>query len=359
MTEQPLYILQICRRFGPVGGMERYVWELCRELAAAGHHVEVVCEVNLSPEPLHGVAVHVLGTVRPKPRWLAHLRFSRHVRDWLTQHPDSSRVIHSHERTNVHHVTTFHGPPFATVRELPLWKRFSLRVKMNSWLEKHELCGQQVQAIIPNSGHIAAQLTHYYPEVASKLTHPIAPGVRCFKQRAPHPVDAAAGIIGFVGKEWKRKGLPKAIALLEQLSQRRPNLQCWVIGPNPSEIEHLFQQASFSFKLLGERKAEELYPQMDLLLHPANKEPYGMVITEALAAGVGVVISDVCGAASEVNASLGDVLSLDSDIMRWSDAVDARLQRAGQPIHYQRSWQVVAQEHLALYQQIQTEQEPL
>ncbi|MDQ6967827.1 MAG: glycosyltransferase, partial [Mariprofundaceae bacterium] len=158
-----LTIVQICRRFGPVGGMERYVWELCRELVSMGHQVHVLCEVNLCTEPLSNVSIHELGTVRPKPRWLAHIRFSRRVHHWLKQHRTPEMIIHSHERTQDHHISTFHGPPFAKVRDFPLWKRISLRIKMNLWLEQRELCATQVQMIVPNSIHIANDLRHYYP----------------------------------------------------------------------------------------------------------------------------------------------------------------------------------------------------
>jgi len=121
---KPLEIVQICRRFGPVGGMERYVWELCRELAAMGHQVHVLCEANRCTEVVKGVHIHELGIVRPRPRWLAHIRFSRHVHTWLKQHRTANMIIHSHERSQDHHITTFHGPPFAQVKERPLWKRF-------------------------------------------------------------------------------------------------------------------------------------------------------------------------------------------------------------------------------------------
>ncbi|MDQ6956943.1 MAG: glycosyltransferase family 4 protein, partial [Mariprofundaceae bacterium] len=83
---KPLVIAQICRRFGPVGGMERYVWELCRELASMGHQVHVLCEINLCSEPLSRVNIHELGVIPPKPRWLSYLRFSRRVHIWLEQH---------------------------------------------------------------------------------------------------------------------------------------------------------------------------------------------------------------------------------------------------------------------------------
>jgi len=62
--------LHVVRRYGPVGGMERYVWELTRALVQAGHPVTVICERLHAPAPA-GIDVHELGEVAPRPRRLA------------------------------------------------------------------------------------------------------------------------------------------------------------------------------------------------------------------------------------------------------------------------------------------------
>ena len=73
---QPLKVLYVVRRYGPVGGMERYVWEVTRELAALGHQVVVVCERCHMEKP-QGITVHELGEITQRPRWLSLLRFGR------------------------------------------------------------------------------------------------------------------------------------------------------------------------------------------------------------------------------------------------------------------------------------------
>jgi len=350
-----LIITQICRRFGPVGGMERYVWELCRELANAGHQVHVLCETNLCKEALPELTIHELGIVRPKPRWLAHIRFSRRVHAWLEQHRTDEMIIHSHERCRDHHITTFHGPPFAQIREAPIWKRFSLRVNMSLWLEKRELCSPKVQIIVPNSIHIRQQLAAYYPAITRQLMPPVAPGVSAGGKRPMRHIATDAGVIGFVGKEWKRKGLKKAIQIVNTLAETRENISFVVAGPLEKNIHSLFESSSFKVTLLGEVNTKELYPQMDVLLHPAINEPYGMVVTEALSAGVPVVISDVCGAASEVTPQRGRVLSLNENDSAWAQAIESCLNEdLYQHIHYQRSWYDVALAYNKVYQTINT-----
>jgi len=344
-------ILHVVRRYGPVGGMERYVWEITRELAALGHQVEVVCERCHGEKPM-GIAVHELGEVAPRPRWLSLLRFGRRVAHWLQENPRPGFVIHSNERLAAHDVTTFHGPPFATVRDKPVWKRISLRVAMQFYLERRELSAACY--IVPNSMVIHKQLAHYYPEFAHKLTVPIAPGVADTPPRSWRPAPLNGGIVGFVGKEWQRKGLPMVVELVAKLRQERPNLELWVAGPQPQEVQPLFSSWRGGYRLLGWRSDTEYFSQLDVLIHPAKAEPYGMVITEAMAARVAVVVSDRCGAAAQVSAESGTVLPLEAPLDQWVHGVAAQLNRPEAPPQFTRRWREVAQEYETIYALVRT-----
>ncbi len=343
-------ILHVVRRYGPVGGMERYVWEVTRELAALGHEVEVVCE-RCHVEKPQGIAVHELGEIAPRPRWLSLLRFGGSVADWLKAHPRTDWIIHSDERLGVHQVTTFHGPPFANVLDKPLWRRLSLRVAMQLFLERRELATARV--IVPNSIVIKEQLAHYYPEFAHKLSAPVVPGVTMPAPRAWQPAPNDGGIVGFVGKEWQRKGLPLAVDVAAALRRTRPNLELWVVGPEPQEAQHLFAGWQGGYRLLGWRSGTEHFGQLDVLLHPARAEPYGMVISEAMARQVPVVVSGRCGAAEQVSADAGAVLPLDAPIERWVGAVAQQLDRTTAPPSFVRSWRDVAREYETIYQGVQ------
>jgi len=341
----PLNLVQIVRRYGPVGGMERYVWEMSREMAELGHQVTILCEQLLSQSAPAGVQIVELGCVTPKPRWLAHLRFSARVSAWLIAQPEQNRIIHSHERTGVHQFTTFHGPPFAAVRNKPWWQRISPRIYANLWLEQRELCASQVKAVIPNSPLIATALRQYYPAIATRLATPIAPGVADIPLRPERSVSAQGGIIGFVGKEWKRKGLDIAVQIVAEMRQQRPGLTLMVAGPDPDEIKHLFQDWHDGYTLLGELDSTPLYAQFDLLLHPARLEPYGMVIAEARAAGVPVLVSSACGIAVELEQD--SVLNMDADIRDWAHAAEHNLGERRSII--KRDWKTVAEEQIDCY----------
>jgi UDP-glucose:(heptosyl)LPS alpha-1,3-glucosyltransferase len=331
--------------------MERYVWELSRALASAGHPVTVLCERLHAPAPA-GIAVNELGEVAPRPRWLALLRFSRRVERWLRRHPQPGAIVHSHERLGVHQVTTFHGPPFATVFERPWWRRVSLRVWMQLWLERRELLGAGVRAVVPNSHLIAQQLLRYYPSVGPRLTAPVPPGVAAGPARPARAVPADGGVIGFVGKEWKRKGLEQAVAIVAELRRRRPRAELWVVGPDPAEVEALFDRWQGGYRLLGWSSDASVYAGFDLLLHPAVAEPYGMVIAEAMAASVPVVVSERCGIAPEVGSEAGSVLAPEAPLADWVTACEHQLARATPPRGFVRSWEKVAAEQACSYRRL-------
>lgn len=339
-------IIHIVRKYGPVGGMERYVWETTRELAKLGHQIQVICEINLAGQQKN-ITVHELGRMIYRPRWLYYWRFGRRVQNWLSAHPQPGWLIHSHERAGVHQITTFHGPPFASVRDKPWWNKISLRVAMQLYMERREL--RVAQYIVPNSQIISQQLASYYPEYAYKLTQPVVPGVVPGMVREPREVPKTGGIIGFVGKEWQRKGLPLAVEIAAQLRRDRPQLELWVIGPEEREVRHLFAGWQGGYRLLGWRSDNSHFREIDVLLHPAKAEPYGMVISEAMAARVPVVVSDVCGAAAQVSCEAGEVVPLDAPVNQWVSAVARQLIRVEVPPIFVRGWDVVAREYMSIY----------
>ncbi len=340
-----LELIHVVRRYGPVGGMERYVWELTQELQQLGHRVSVICE-RCHVEKPNGITVYELGEIAPRPRWLSLLRFSRRVARFLADHPHPNSVIHSHERLNIHHLTTFHGPPFATVLDKPWWRLISLRIAMQLFLERRELTTPRF--VVPNSQFIKQSITHYYPELAHQLTEPIVPGVVAGVLREPRQVPPDGGIVGFVGKEWLRKGLPWAVQTVAALRRTRPNLQLHVVGPAAADVVHLFADWQGGYKLIG-WSDQAHYAVFDVLLHPARAEPYGMVISEAMAAKVPVVISDVCGAAAHVAAASGAVLPLSVPLDAWVNALEQQLSRCEPVPKFERGWGKVAEEYVEVY----------
>jgi len=344
-------VVQIVRKFGKKGGMERYVWELSHALADQGVLVHILCEEATDTCNHHLIKVNTLKRVFEKPRWLAMLRFSYNVSNWFKHNSLKEFVIHSHERTSIHQVTTFHGPPFAHIRDKPFWKRISLRVKVWLYLEKRELCSDQVRLVLPNSRLIGKDLMHFYPCIKNRLHVPACPATKDPNMKIKKLKDRS-NIILFIGKEWERKGLDFAVQIVEKIRLKDKSIEFWILGPDPDSVRHLFKNWTDGYRLLGWADPRNYLPSARLLIHPAISEPYGMAISEATSFGVPVVISTNCGIASQITKKSGRVLTLDDSIDLWVKVCSKEIKRNNLVHKVGKSWTESALDHIKIYDSI-------
>jgi UDP-glucose:(heptosyl)LPS alpha-1,3-glucosyltransferase len=341
----------VVRRFQPLGGMEGYVWHLAHALSQRCPQVVVLCKEFSEGSDIR-IEVKTLRCLGFGSGWVRLMLFSGAVASYARTSGVLPLIVHSHERTSIHHVTTFHGPPFALIHTYPFLRRWSLRAWAYLWMERRELCAPNVLAVVPNSSNISTTLAQYYSCMGGRLRRPIPPGVEDVPTRTYRAVAQQWGLIGFVGKEWRRKGLETALAICAALARERPKLVLRIYGPDPAEIKHLVTSLRFAVECMGWRDAKPELCELDLLLHPARSEPYGMVISEAMAAQVPVVVSDACGAAVDVSASNGVVLPVDSSLGDWVKACESMLSLKETVPAFRRSWDDVALEYIALYEEV-------
>lgn len=346
-----LKVVHVVKNFGPVGGMERYVWELVHELAKAKINITVLCETQHA-QPETNIKVIEIGKTFKKPTWLSMLFFSKKVKSYITNHPAAfaQTIIHSHMRISIHHVTTFHSSVFKC-RKRRLFDFLSPRIHAWLYLEKMELCGSKVQAVLPNSSYIAEMLKKNYPCCVDKIGFTAFPGVAEHFYTIPREADGKT--VGFIGREWKRKGLEMVCDIIKPMLAELPELKLLVAGPAKEEIEHLFSDwPAKSYRLLGWKKTEEVIGQVDVLIHPAKSEPFGMVVAEANAAGVPCLISTHCGIGELLTTEMGRTLPL-SNKQQWRDELKILLQHQQDIKQIQHlSWAALAKKHISLYSSI-------
>src|SRR3954464_11707029 len=104
--------------------------------------------------------------------------------------------------------------------------------------------------------------------------------------------------IAFVGQAVERKGLPVLLRAFEALREHVP-AELTLIGAMPDEIEPLLLDGREGITILGkvddETKVRALR-EADVLAAPSlGGESFGMVLTDAFAAGTPVVASDIAG----------------------------------------------------------------
>lgn len=121
-----------------------------------------------------------------------------------------------------------------------------------------------------------------------------------------------AKIIVTIGQIGLRKGQDVLAAAAPQIVSQVPNAHFVLIGERTSQkqesiefqraIESTFRENGLQdhFHALGYRNdVAELLSEADLLIHPANQEPFGRVLLEASACGIPIVATNV-GGTSEI-----------------------------------------------------------
>src|SRR5262249_55156858 len=116
--------------------------------------------------------------------------------------------------------------------------------------------------------------------------------------------------IAFVGQAVERKGLPLLLRAFEALREHVPT-ELIVIGPSPEELAPMIMDPA-GITMLGKVSDEEkqrVLEKADVLCAPSlGGESFGMVLTEAFAAGTPVIASDIAGYRDVVRDGVDGVL---------------------------------------------------
>ena len=348
-------IVQIVKRFGPVGGMESYVWRLTHGLSEQGLSVSVVCEQVIG-EVSDDIDIIQVEKSQEKPRWKSMLLFRARVDSLLKDRFQGQKIIvHSHERSLSHHVTTFHGPPINANGNLSWIQRLSPRIRGWMQMEHHELLSLSVQCIVPVSSKVKDALTAEYPDLKGKHVQLGMPGVESVTD---HMVpdgfnnEAAARLV-FVGKEWKRKGLWRAIDIVESLRVSDPNASLDVFGVDPSDVPKKLRKIT-GVRLKG-WASEIPWANYDVLIHPAENEPFGMVIAEARSHGVAVLMSDRVGAADLAFNGVR-IVPFDAQLSEWESALQELVASSDRSSEVKWTWNDLVNLHCqTIYPQLKAE----
>jgi UDP-glucose:(heptosyl)LPS alpha-1,3-glucosyltransferase len=152
-----------------------------------------------------------------------------------------------------------------------------------------------------------------------------------------------ANVVLTIGSAYLRKGVDRTMIALASLPEAIKN-NTWLIAVGEHESASTFTQDAKKLNIAercilagGRADVADLMLGADVLAHPARSELAGIVLMEAMTAGLPVLVTDVCGYASHVlKADAGFVLQspynqveLNSTLLSMINAPQAHWQLAG------------------------------
>jgi glycosyltransferase involved in cell wall biosynthesis len=357
------------------GGAESYAVAIAEQLAAR-HEVHVFSQET--DEPLAGVSYHRVASTGARPRWLNQLVFALSSW-WLTR--KGFDVLHSHENTWHGQLQTIHVRPLRynllhgkrggkrVLQWLKIWT--SPRLATYLWLEGARFARQPGRSIVATSEMLRLECEAAYPASHKRLMV-VTPGTRLQQDTVTRtlarrmldlPPDPP--LLLFVANDYRRKGLD---ALLPALKLLPADVQLVVAGKPGAASRYvaLARQLGLDARVHFLGPQDDLTPAYraaDCLAHPTLEDTYAMVVLEAMAHGLPVVVSGPahCGISRELHDGQEALLLHDprnsTDLARLvrrvldDDQLADRLRGQGLAFAQAHTWERAALEYEALYQQ--------
>jgi phosphatidylinositol alpha-mannosyltransferase len=176
----------------------------------------------------------------------------------------------------------------------------------------------------------------------------------------------------FVGRSEERKGLPVLLQAFEGLIEHVP-ARLTLIGASPEDVKRYVPDPATeaSIENLGRVSGQDLWRQLhqaDVLCAPSLAgESFGMVLTEAFAAGTPVIASEIAGYSDVVTDGSDGILVPPADPQRLAEELQrlylepARREAMGRAAHRtaaRYAWPRVAERVEDVYEQARSAPEP-
>jgi len=309
MTSNRKKIAVVVPKYGLVGGGERFVFELTERLANI-HSYEVHVFSNKWRSKSDHITFHKIPIIT-FPKWLTSISFAYLANRKIAKMDFD--LIHSHDRIFKSNVVTLHSIPHRTwARDIRQKRRLSLFDHGTSWTEKKMYTYSGCQMFLPVSNLVKIKVMETF-QIDERNIRVIHPGVDVVRFQSANPynrqetrnafgISEADFLILFVGMNFEVKGLDSLLSAIALLKSEYDNDQVKVLVVGKGNIN---KYKSLAHKLgIGEQlifsgvrnDIEKIYQAGDILVMLSKFDTFGMVVTEAMAASLPVIISDNVGA---------------------------------------------------------------
>lgn len=302
-------IAVVIPKYGLVGGAEQFVSELTDRLVSPMeydfHLYANRWQKSTTPITFHQVPIISF------PKFLTTLSFAYFVQRRINRNNFS--LVHSHERIFAADVFTLHGIPHRYWIHHIRRKQMSLYDLATAWVEKKLVHNGNCKKFVAVSSLTKDIFLQEYPINPDKITV-INPGVDLSdypKQdkdsvrkntRAELGINNTDPVILFASMNFEIKGLDDILFSLAKLKAQNHKFKLVVAGKgNIKKYTQMAQKAGIGADViftgtLTKEKLINLYLAGDLYIMLSKFDTFGMVVLEAMAAGLPVIISGNVGA---------------------------------------------------------------
>jgi len=368
-------IAVVIPKYGLVGGAETFVFEVCERLAL---HKEFEIHVFANKwQPGKGrIVFHKVPIIR-FPHFLTPISFAYFANKRIRQ--DDYALVHSHERIFEMDLLTFHGIPHKTWIKNARKRPLTLFDHATAWVEQKGFKNDKLKMVMPVSSLVKEEIQSGYGFLGDKLlVNP--PGVNTERFSALDPQQCKQEIfrrygfslkdvvVLFVSMNFELKRLDlvlKGISDLISRDKRKADVKLLIVGKGDvKRFGRLASDLGISDRVVFTgvtREVEKYYMAADIFIMPSRLDTFGLVVLEAMAAGLPVIISRSVGARDLVEPGVnGFVLSEDPSISEIAASLSSLLEpekrklmgENGREVARLHSWDKTADRVADLYRQM-------
>ncbi len=364
-------IAVVIPKYGLVGGAEQFASELTQRLCARSENNFHVF-ANRWQTPSTAVKFHRVPIIS-FPKFLTTISFAYFIRRQLRENIFS--LVHSHERIFTADIFTLHGIPHRYWIHNVRRKKMSLYDVATAWVEKKLVEEGNCKKFIAVSNLTKEIFLKEYKVDPEKVIV-INPGVDlndyavkdkelCRAEiRKEYGFSPDEPIILFASMNFEIKGLDAVMLALARLKVRGKDFQLIVAGKgNIRKYSQMARKTQIADRVvftgtLNKEKLIQLYLAGDIYVMLSKFDTFGMVVLEAMAAGLPVIISGNVGARDLVREGengfvVNDTSDADYIAAKIEALLDENIRRAMAQAAYhtaeQNTWDMVTAKYQEIY----------
>lgn len=335
-------IAVVIPNYGPVGGAENFAYQLCERLALQKDFEIHVLANRFQPAEsrvfFHKIPIVIF------PRFLRPLSFAYFVEKHLQK--GGYDLVHSHDRIFNMDILSFHGIPHATWVRATKRDRLCLYDRAVAWVEKKGITASLQPLILPVSSLVMDELQKTYP-LPNERIKLMSPGVTIKNFSLPKSQTVRKDmrfrlglseediVLLFVSMNFELKRLRLIIKSLAQSVIDHPQgkrLKLLIVGKGREKrYIKMAEKLGVADRLIFAGKVTDIaqyYFAGDIFVMPSQYDTFAMVVLEAMAAGLPVIITKNVGAKDLVRDGVnGYVLSESPSVSDLANKIDMLLDR--------------------------------